>query len=141
MVPQGQLPEDGGLHRLVLRRCPEAAHLLVVALAAFDRPVILLAGGKFKGGDVEGVRDLLKKHVRAVALYGASREHFEPAWKDVVPVGWDETMDQALARARTLAMPGDAVLLAPATSSYDQFKNYIERGNHFRALVTNMKEQ
>lgn len=114
---------------------------LKVALAAFDRPVILLAGGKFKGGDVEGVRDLLKKHVRAVALYGASREHFEPAWKDVVPVSWDETMDQALARARTLAMPGDAVLLAPATSSYDQFKNYIERGNHFRALVTNMKEQ
>ena len=112
---------------------------LKVALAAFDRPVILLAGGKFKGGDVEGVRDLLKAHVRAVALYGASREHFEPAWKDTVPVTWDETMDEALARARALARPGDAVLLAPATSSYDQFKNYIERGNHFRALVTSMR--
>lgn len=112
---------------------------LKVALAAFDRPVILLAGGKFKGGDVEGVRDLLKAHVHAVALYGASREHFEPAWKDTVPVTWDETMDEALARARALARPGDAVLLAPATSSYDQFKNYIERGNHFRALVTSMR--
>ncbi len=112
---------------------------LKVALAAFDRPVILLAGGKFKGGDVEGVRDLLKAHVRAVALYGASREHFEPAWKDTVPVTWDATMDEALARARALAKPGDAVLLAPATSSYDQFKNYIERGNHFRALVTTMR--
>ena len=56
-----------------------------------------------------------------------------------VPVTWDETMDEALARARALARPGDAVLLAPATSSYDQFKNYIERGNHFRALVTSMR--
>ena len=113
---------------------------LRVALAAFDRPVILLAGGKFKGGDVEGVCPLLRDHVRAVALYGASREHFEPAWKDVVPVTWDETMDQALARARSIARPGDAVLLAPATSSYDQYRNYIERGNHFRDLVNAMQE-
>ena len=113
---------------------------LKVALQAFDRPVVLLAGGKFKGGDVEGMRPLLKEHVRAVALYGASREHFEPAWKDVVPVTWDASMDEALARARTLALPGDAVLLAPATSSYDQYKNYIERGNHFRDLVTAMQE-
>ena len=113
---------------------------LRVALAAFDRPVILLAGGKFKGGDVEGVCPLLRDHVRAVALYGASREHFEPAWKDVVPVTWDETMDQALARARSIARPGDAVLLAPATSSYDQYRNYMERGNHFRDLVNAMQE-
>ncbi len=114
---------------------------LRVALAAFDRPVILLAGGKFKGGDVEGVCPLLRDHVKAVALYGASREHFEPVWKSVVPVSWDETLDQALARARALAEPGDAVLLAPATSSYDQYRNYIERGNHFRALVTAMQEE
>ena len=114
---------------------------LKVALRAFDRPVVLLAGGKFKGGDVEGMRPLIKEHVRAVALYGASREHFEPAWKDVVPVTWDETMDLALARARGIAQKGDAVLLAPATSSYDQFKNYIERGNHFRALVNAMREE
>lgn len=113
---------------------------LRVALAAFDRPVILLAGGKFKGGDVEGVCPLLRDHVRAVALYGASREHFEPAWKNVVPVTWDETMDQALARAGSIARPGDAVLLAPATSSYDQYRNYMERGNHFRDLVNAMQE-
>ena len=114
---------------------------LKVALRAFDRPVVLLAGGKFKGGDVEGMRPLIKEHVRAVALYGASREHFEPAWKDVAPVTWDETMDLALARARGIAQKGDAVLLAPATSSYDQYKNYIERGNHFRALVNAMREE
>ena len=112
-----------------------------MALGAFERPVILLAGGKFKGGDVEGMKPLLAEHVRAVALYGASREHFEPAWKDTVPVTWDETMDEALARARSLAREGDAVLLAPATSSYDQYKNYIERGDHFRELVLRMQNE
>ena len=87
------------------------------------------------------MKPLLAEHVRAVALYGASREHFEPAWKDTVPVTWDETMDEALARARSLAREGDAVLLAPATSSYDQYKNYIERGDHFRELVLRMQNE
>lgn len=108
---------------------------LNVALAAFDRPVILLAGGKFKGGDLEGIRPLLRAHVKTVALYGAARERFEAAWKDTVPVTWDETMDEALARARTLAQAGDVVLLAPATASFDQYANYLARGDHFRELV------
>jgi len=108
---------------------------LRVALSAFERPVILLAGGKFKGGDLEGIKPLLASRVKAVALYGAAREHFEPAWKDTVPVTWDETLGGALARARALAAPGDAVLLAPATASFDQYKNYLERGEHFRSLV------
>ncbi|MBQ9106015.1 MAG: UDP-N-acetylmuramoyl-L-alanine--D-glutamate ligase [Mailhella sp.] len=108
---------------------------LRVALSAFERPVILLAGGKFKGGDLEGIRPLLARHVKAVALFGAAREHFEPAWRDTVPVTWDETLDKALDRARKLAVPGDAVLLAPATASFDQYKNYLARGDHFRSLV------
>ena len=108
---------------------------LRVALSAFERPVILLAGGKFKGGDLEGIKPLLASRVKAVALYGAAREHFEPAWKDVVPVTWDEKLDAALARARSLAVPGDAVLLAPATASFDQYANYLARGEHFRSIV------
>ena len=108
---------------------------LRVALSAFERPVILLAGGKFKGGDLEGMKPLLASRVKAVALYGAAREHFEPAWRDTVPVTWDEKLDDALARARALAVPGDAVLLAPATASFDQYKNYLARGEHFRSLV------
>lgn len=116
----------------------EALH---VALASFDRPVILLAGGKFKGGDLEGLRPLLREHVKAVALYGAAREHFEPAWKDTVPVTWDETLDKALARAGSLAQSGDVVLLAPATASFDQFANYRARGDRFRDLVLNREKR
>ena len=66
---------------------------LKVALASFQQPVILLAGGKFKGGDLEGMRPLVQEHVKAVALYGASRSHFADAWAGAVPLKWDETMD------------------------------------------------
>ena len=51
-------------------------------------------------------------------------------------MSWDETLRSALARLRGLARPGDVVLLAPATSSYDQYKNYLERGDDFRRAVT-----
>ncbi len=115
---------------------------LRVALASFDRPVALLAGGKFKGGDLESLKPLLKKHVRHVALYGASREHFEPAWRDVVPVTWDETLERAMCRLAgcgtgepAVVRPGDAVLLAPATSSFDQYANYLRRGEDFKRIV------
>lgn len=114
----------------------EALH---VALAAFDCPVILLAGGKFKGGDLEGLKPVLAKRVKAVALYGGAREHFEPAWQDTVSVSWDETLDAALERARLLSAPGDAILLSPATASFDQYRNYGERGDHFRRLVLSLK--
>lgn len=114
---------------------------LRVALASFDRPVVLLAGGKFKGGDLPGLCPLLKKHARCVALFGASRERFEPAWRDTVPVTWDRTLEQALRRAAgkdghpALAHEGDVVLLAPACSSYDQYPNYLRRGEDFKRVV------
>ena len=58
-----------------------------------------------------------------------------------MPVTWDEKLDDALARARSLATPGDAVLLAPATASFDQYKNYVARGDHFRSLVLSMEKE
>ena len=114
---------------------------LRVALASFQRPVLLLAGGKFKGGDLDSLNPLLKAHVRHVALYGASREHFESAWKGVVPLTWDETMEQAMCRltghgtGTSIAQPGDVVLLAPATSSFDQYSNYLRRGEDSKRIV------
>ena len=106
-----------------------------MALAAVDRPVLLLAGGTYKGGDAAALGDLVRRHVKAVGLFGASRDKFEPAWKDLTPVTWDPTLREALARLRGLARPGDVVLLAPATSSYDQYANYKERGEDFRRAV------
>ena len=114
---------------------------LRVALSSFDRPVVLLAGGKFKGGDLPGLCPLLKGRARCVALFGASRERFEPAWRDTLPVTWDRTLEQALRRVAgkdglpALAHEGDVVLLAPACSSYDQYPNYLRRGEDFKRVV------
>ena len=114
---------------------------LRVALSSFDRPVVLLAGGKFKGGDLPGLCPLLKEHARCVALFGASRERFEPAWRDTLPVTWDRTLEHALRRVAgkdgqpALAHEGDVVLLAPACSSYDQYPNYLRRGEDFKRVV------
>lgn len=116
------------------------ADSLAAALRSFcavepKRPVLLLAGGKFKGGDLEGLRDLLKDSVKQVALFGDSREVFEKAWTGVVPIFWEANLDLAFARLTQQAEPGDVVLLSPATSSFDLYKDYKERGAHFRRLA------
>lgn len=108
---------------------------LKVALEAFDRPVRLLAGGKFKGGDLAALVPLLKQKVVEVALFGASREQFECAWAGAVPMSWHKTLREAVARLRGRAVKGDVILLAPATSSYDLYNNYMERGDDFRRIA------
>ena len=108
---------------------------LEVALEAMDHPVHLLCGGKFKGGDLDGMKDLLRRKAKSVNLYGASREIFEAAWQGVVPLCWHERMEDAVLALQGKVEEGDVVLLAPATSSFDQYRNYVERGNDFKRIV------
>ncbi len=106
-----------------------------VAIAALDRPFVLLLGGRHKGEPYTRLGELLRDRCRAVVAYG---EAGPLVVKDldgpvkVVPAG---SFDEVLATARELARPGDAVLLSPACSSYDMFKNYEERGARFRQVV------
>ncbi len=108
---------------------------LKVALEAFDRPVHLLAGGKFKGGDLAALGDLVSEHVRSVELFGACREYFEQAWQGRVPMNWSPRLEDAVRAAAGRALPGQVVLLAPATSSFDLYVNYEERGNDFKRIA------
>ncbi|CAK7039403.1 MAG: UDP-N-acetylmuramoylalanine--D-glutamate ligase [Desulfovibrio sp.] len=108
---------------------------LKVALEAFDRPVRLLCGGKFKGGDLAGLADLVRERVAEVALFGAGREHFEQAWQGIVPMTWHETLEPAVKHLVASARKGDVVLMAPATSSFDLYANYEERGKDFKRIV------
>ncbi len=107
-----------------------------VALQSFGtRPVILLCGGKFKGGELKTLRTLVMKNVKYVQLMGDSREYFVEAWQDIVPMQWAPNMDEALVLIKEMVEEGDVVLLSPGTSSYDLYANYIERGKHFKSLV------
>lgn len=108
---------------------------LRVALEAFDRPVRLLCGGKFKGGDLAALRELVGRRVAEVALFGASRELFESVWQNTVPLCWHATLQPAVRSLASRAERGDVVLLSPATSSFDLYSGYVERGNDFKRLV------
>lgn len=108
---------------------------LKVALEAFDRPVRLLCGGKFKGGDLAGLADLVKSKVCEVALFGASREYFEKAWQEIVPMTWHPALEPAIKHLTAGAHAGDVILMAPATSSFDLYANYEERGKDFKRIV------
>lgn len=108
---------------------------VVAAVRSFDRPVRLLMGGVFKGGDVAALARDVKDHVRSVALFGASREVFEPELAKLFPVSWDATLDLAVKRLYADANPGDVILLSPGTSSFDLYSGYAQRGNHFQSVV------
>ncbi len=116
-----------------------ALEVAIKAVSEAGHPIILLAGGKFKGGDLEGILPLMQKYVKHVALYGASREIFEGAWKDKLSLSYNEKMADAILCAKEIAESGDAILLAPAPSSFDQYKDYIARGNDFKNTVLNLK--
>ena len=111
---------------------------LKVALQAFDRPLRLLCGGKFKGGDLAALGGLIRERVREVALFGASREHFETAWQGLAPISWHPVLEEAVRALAASAQVGDVVLLAPATSSFDLYDNYMARGDDFKRIVSKL---
>ena len=108
---------------------------LGVALQSVPRPILLLAGGVFKGGELAALNDLVRDKVKAVGLFGANRDIFEKAWNGIVPLSWSPTLEEAVIALREQAVPGDVIMLAPATSSYDQYPNYVERGADFRRIA------
>ncbi|HYL55951.1 MAG TPA: UDP-N-acetylmuramoyl-L-alanine--D-glutamate ligase [Gemmatimonadales bacterium] len=110
----------------------------VVAIEAMDRPFVLLLGGRHKGEPYTRLAPLLKDRCRLVLAYGEAGPLVERDLQGRVPLERGTTFEDVVARARRAARPGDAVLLSPACSSYDMFRNYEERGATFRKLVEAM---
>lgn len=108
---------------------------MAAAISAFDRPVRLLAGGVWKGGDAAALVPLLKERVKAVGLFGKAREVFEDAWQGHVPLFWEPTLEPAVKRLYAEAQPGDVILLSPATASFDLYKDYKARGDDFQRIA------
>jgi UDP-N-acetylmuramoylalanine--D-glutamate ligase len=106
-----------------------------VAVAALDRPFVLLLGGRHKGEPYTRLVEPLRNRCRAVVAYGEAGPLVIEDLGDAVQVVPADSFDEVLAAARRLARPGDAVLLSPACSSYDMFKSYEDRGTRFRQAV------
>ncbi len=121
-----------------------APERVVAALRSYSEPVILLAGGRDKALPWEELAELAALRCRAVICFGEFgpqvAEHMERARRrqpqallERVEIVLD--LPAAVARARALAQPGDVVLLSPGGTSYDAYRDFAERGQHFRALV------
>ncbi|MBV8217615.1 MAG: hypothetical protein JO325_04065, partial [Solirubrobacterales bacterium] len=108
----------------------------VVALEAFTAPIHLIAGGRGKQQDFTPLARLVAEHCRAVYLIGAAAGELADALEATgVPLHQEGDLEHAVSSARAAAQPGEIVLLSPACASYDQYRDFEARGDHFRALV------
>lgn len=103
--------------------------------------VVLLLGGVDKGGSYAPLVEPLRRVGRAAVVYGAAAAKIADALggRDL-PLERADGFDDAVRRARAIARPGDAVLLAPACASFDEFRSYAHRGERFAALVAGFRE-
>ena len=105
------------------------------SLSAFDGGVLLIMGGRGKGAPYRPLRALFPGRVRALLTIGEDAPRIAEELGDLAPVTACGDLRTAVAQARKLARAGDAVLLSPACASYDQFRNFEDRGDQFKALV------
>jgi UDP-N-acetylmuramoylalanine--D-glutamate ligase len=108
---------------------------VVKSLASFAAPVILLAGGVDKGGDYGVLREGIEKRVKRLVLFGAAKQTIAKTLGALTETVIVESLEAAVRDAHEHARPGDVVLLSPACSSFDMFRNYAERGRIFKSLV------
>ena len=111
---------------------------VVKSLASFDEPVILLAGGVDKGGDYAPLQAPVKQKVRRLIVFGEAKEIIAGSLKQFAETVIVNDIREAVADAAAHARAGDVVLLSPACSSFDQFRNYAERGKVFKNLVQDL---
>ena len=108
---------------------------VVKSLQSFSEPIILIAGGKDKNGDLSPLRELLQARVQRLILIGEAKERMNRELGDLTDTAMVKTLEEAVHLAYESAKKGYVVLLSPACSSFDMFKDYKERGRVFKEAV------
>ena len=111
------------------------------ALDAFPGGLLVILGGKDKGGDFTLLREPLRRGARLALLIGAAADKIAAQLGDAVAIERAETMDRAVRLGFGRAQPGDILLLAPACASFDQFENFEHRGRVFKQLVRELEQE
>ena len=111
------------------------------SIESFERGVVAIVGGRFKGGDLGLLREPLETHATAVVAIGEARPLVRDALSDVVEVREASSLEEAVATGYELAKPGGVVLLAPACASFDMFRDYAERGRRFKEEVERLRRR
>ena len=110
------------------------------SLDSFDTPLLVIVGGRYKGGDFGLLAPSLARRGRMVLAIGETRDRVAEALSATVPVVACDSLRDAVEGALVHAKPGDTVLLAPACSSFDMFRDYAERGRAFKDEVRRLAE-
>ena len=111
------------------------------SIESFDRSVVAIIGGRFKGGDMRELAAPMRERGRAVIAIGEAAGLVRDALAAAVPVVEAGSMREAVERGYEAAMPDGTVVLAPACASFDWFKDYAERGRVFKEEVARLRER
>ena len=112
---------------------------VVKALEGFSGPVILIAGGRDKGGSYGPLRGLIRERVKALILIGEARKKMNEQLGDLTPTELADSLEMAVLSSFRRGEPGDVVLLSPGCSSFDMFRDYAHRGVVFQQAVRRLK--
>ncbi len=127
--------ERGGVHYVNDSKATNVAAALRALAAYEDEPVRLILGGSRKGEDFAPLAAGVGPNVGAVYVIGETADELARAIPDTIRAG---DLATAVERAAAAAQPGEVVLLSPACASYDQFRDFEERGEEFKRLVANL---
>lgn len=112
------------------------------ALDSIEKPVIWIAGGVDKGNDYSLLNDLVENKVKCLICMGKDNAPLHKSFDEKVNTIQDAgSMQEAIDKASQLAQNGEVVLLSPACASFDLFKNYMDRGDQFKACVSELMEK
>jgi UDP-N-acetylmuramoylalanine--D-glutamate ligase len=112
----------------------------IKSITSFSRPVVLIAGGRHKGSDYLPLVNAVQGRVKAAVFMGESSALLAEAFDGKIPWRQAGSMDDAVSIAYKLAQEGDVVLLAPACSSFDMFRDYEQRGMAFQGAVRRIRD-
>lgn len=111
------------------------------SIQSFDRNIILILGGRDKGGDFKKLRKPVKEKVRRIILLGEAKEKIRTTLKGIVPMETVSSIEEAVRLGYSRAKPQEVVLLAPACTSFDMFQNFEERGEVFKREVLSLAQE
>ncbi len=111
------------------------------SIQSFDRPVILILGGRDKGGGFSRLKPEIKKRIKEIILIGESRDKIRKEIDSAAATADADSMRDAVEKSFLSAEKGDVVILAPACTSFDMFDNFEQRGRVFKEEVRNLKSR
>ncbi|HOM72005.1 MAG TPA: UDP-N-acetylmuramoyl-L-alanine--D-glutamate ligase, partial [Armatimonadota bacterium] len=111
------------------------------SIEAVEAPAVVIAGGKHKGGSLQPAAKAVKRYAKHLVLIGVSADEIEEAVRaeGFSDISRADSLEEAVVRAASIAVPGDTVILAPGCASFDMFSSFEHRGQVFKDAVGKLR--